>query len=39
MNRVKDLLKIVLLAAGRTAVFLGIAQEHWVETMFNATLL
>jgi len=39
MNSVKDLLKIILFAAGGIALFLGIAQGQWAETMFNATLL
>ncbi|GBE14196.1 hypothetical protein BMS3Abin14_00234 [bacterium BMS3Abin14] len=39
MGRVKDMLKIILLAAGGVALFVGISQGQWAETMFNATLL
>ena len=39
MSRVKDALKIILVAAGGAALILGITQGQWAETMFNATLL
>lgn len=36
---VKGIVKVVLLAVSAAALYFGVVQGEWAETMFNATLL
>jgi hypothetical protein len=39
MNWKKTVVKVVLVLLAGTAIYVGVRQGEWAETMFNATLL
>lgn len=39
MNAVRSAFRLLVLAFAATALYFGVVQGEWAETMFNATLL